>query len=159
MLYLLPAGATVDLRDDFTSDGIIIFRSPTLDLISGGDTSIDLHNSDGDIVLRIAFHRGTNKILFTTHRAETSSWGERGEHVGFEGKFFGRDTTVTICDHRDRFQILINYRTIHYFKKRFQDNVSAIAYHIDDPNHQSLFSDILTVDTYSCLANLLPRGN
>ena len=61
MLYLLAAGATVDLRDEFTSDGIIIFRSPTLNLISGGDTSIDLHNSNGDIVLRIAFHPG---ILF-----------------------------------------------------------------------------------------------
>lgn len=60
MLYLLAAGATVDLRDEFTSDGIIIFRSPTLDFISE-DTSIDLHNSNGDIVLRIAFHPG---ILF-----------------------------------------------------------------------------------------------
>jgi hypothetical protein len=158
MLYLLPPGTILDLRDEFTSDGIIIFRSPTLDLISGGDTSLDLHNSEGDIVLRIAFHRGTNRILFNTRRVETSSW-ERGEHVGFEGKFIGRDTTVTICDHRDRFQILINNRTVHYFKKRFQDNVTAIAYHIDDPDHLSLFSEYLTVDTYSCLANLLPRGD
>ena len=113
MLYLLPAGAPVDLRDEFTSDGIIIFRSPTIDLVRGGATSIDLHNSDGDIVLRIGFCREINKIMFNTHRAETSSW-ERNEQVGFEGKFIGQDTaTITIYDHRDRFQFLINHRTIH----------------------------------------------
>ena len=97
MLYLLPAGAPVDLHDEFTYDGIIIFRSPTLNLIKGGDTSIDLHNSDGDIVLRIAFCRGTNKILFNTRSAETATWDGRlgAEHVGFEGKFIGRDTTIT----------------------------------------------------------------
>lgn len=62
--------------------------------------SIDLPNSDEDIVPRIAFQRGTNKILFNTHRAETSNCDERAEHVRFEGKFIGRDTTITICDHR-----------------------------------------------------------
>ena len=158
MLYLLPAGPIVDLHDEFTSDGIIIFRSATLDLISARNTSINLYNGDGDIVLHIVFRREAKKIVFNTHRSETSTW-EREEHVGFEGKFnHGQDTTVTIYDHRDRFQILVNYRTIHYFKKRFPDNVvTAIAYRFDGP--QSLFSEYLTVDTYPCLANLLPRSN
>src|ERR1700734_3489477 len=69
MLYLLPAGgwlAPVNLNDEFTSDGIIIFRSPTLDLNSDGASSINLHNSDGDTVLHIVFRRKENKIVCLT---------------------------------------------------------------------------------------------
>ena len=142
------------MRDDFTSDGILILRSPTFDFICGGDATLDLHDDDGNVVLRIAFRRETNKILFNT------GWEEE-ERVDFDRKSIGADATVTICDHRDRFQILINYRTVHYFKKRLQDgNVSSISYLIDVPN-VSPFREYLTLtlDTYSCLANLLPRSD
>ena len=54
------------MPDDFTSDGILILRSPTFDFICGGDATLDLHDDDGNVVLRIAFRRETNKILFNT---------------------------------------------------------------------------------------------
>jgi hypothetical protein len=157
MFHPLPIQGTVNFRNDFTYDGIILLRSSTLNLIDGGRTTLDLLNAEGDVILHLAFVRGPSRVVFNTRHSESSSW-EREEHILSEGKFVGQDASIMICDHRDRFQILINNRTAHYFRKRFQGNATAIAYNVD-AGQKSLFSEYLTIDQYSCLADLLPRGN
>lgn len=155
MHYILQAGAIVYFRKKFTSDGIIILRSSTIDLFNSENTDINLHNASGQVVLHISLRRDENVIVFNTYR--DNHW-EVEERVGFEGNFTSEDghielsPSITICDHEDRFQVMINYRTIHYFKKRFLDNAAAVSY---NSSHKPLFSDILDVDVYPSLANLL----
>lgn len=158
MHYILRVRAVIYLRKQLASDNIIILRSSTIDLFNSANTDINLLNSSGQMILHIAFRRTENVIVFNTFRA--NRW-ESEERVGFEGHFTYEDghikpaPSITICDHGDRFQVMINHRTIHYFNKRFLDsNATAISYN-SSPNHKSLFSDNLDVDVYSSLASLL----
>jgi hypothetical protein len=157
MHHLLRVGAIVYFRKKITSDGIIILRSPTVDLFNSGNTEINLLNTSGQLILHIAFRRDENVIVFNTYRR--NRW-EGEERVGFDGNFTSEDghikpsPSIAICDHGDRFQVMINYHTIHYFKKRFLDYAAAISYK-SDHHDKSLFSDNLDVDVYPSLANLL----
>jgi Galactoside-binding lectin len=157
--YILRVGAIVYFRKKITSDSIIVLRSSTVDLFNGGRTNINLLNASGQFILHIAFRRDENVIVFNTYRGNV--W-EAEERISFEGHFTSEDghiqlsPSITICDQDDRFQVMINYRTIHYFKKRFLDNAAAISYNCDIAgSSHKLFSDNLDVDVYPSLANLL----
>ena len=154
--FILQVGAVVYFRKKITSDGIIILRSSTVDLFnSGPNTAINLLNTSGQLILHISFRRDENVIVFNTHRR--GRW-EVEERVGFQASFTSEDghiqpsPSIAICDHGDRFQVMINYHTIHYFMKRFLDNAAAISYQSEN---KSLFSDNLDVNVYPSLANLL----
>jgi len=163
MLYLLPINGQVTLASDFQNEGIIIFQSAKLDLTAtaaAGDpnldnTSINLLNSAGDITLHIAFRSIQNVILFNS----TIGGGYGAEEtVPLAGAFVGPDHTVTVYDHGDRFQILIDYHTVKYYNKRSTTNATAVSYGTNVNQVASPFSSTLTVETYSSFANIVPRG-
>ena len=84
-------------------------------------------------------------------------WGTE-ERVPLKG-LFGNvpNTTISVYDHGDRFQVLIDYKTIYYFVKRIQKNGTAVLYSIN-PDQISPFSDTLAVTTYDSFANIIPNG-
>ena len=161
VFYLLPITESVTLKSEFKAENIIVFQSATLDLgpntgTGGDNTHVDINSTDGDVLLTVAIRRAENAIVLNSKPAD-GSWGKE-ERVKLEGLFVnGLNTTITVYDHGDRFQVLIDYNTIHYFVKRIQKNGTAVSYLIN-ANSSSPFSDTLAVTTYDSLANIIPNG-
>lgn len=168
MLYLLPLNKTVTLDNFALNTGaIMIIRSTTLDLTvkpgatdpTADKTAINLMNKSSEgILLQIAFLRSENSIVFNSaFKGPTGAlvWGDQ-ETVQLQGTFVGPDTSITIYNHDDRFQILIDYRTVHYYTKRSDATASALSYSTN-ANQTSPFSHTLTVDAYPAFANLMAR--
>lgn len=161
MFYLLPLSQTVNLKSEFIADGIIVFQSATLDLNPSktgtntiDNTAVNLLNS-GDNLLHISIRRPENAIVFNTLPAN-GNWGTE-ERVTLQGKFVGPNTTITVYDHGDRYQILCDYHTVHYYTKRIKKNVTSVSYTINQ-GQTPPFSNPLAVTTYSSMDKLVAAG-
>jgi len=99
------------------------------------------------------FRRSENLIVFNTKK--NGVWGTE-ERVTLEGKFFKPDTTVMVYDHGDRFQILVDYRTVHYFTKRLSENIRSISYFCN-PGQTPVFSNTMEVITYSSMGIIMSK--
>ena len=161
VFYLLPITETVTLKSEFKAENIIVFQSAKLDLTpstgSGIDnTAVNILDDAGDYLLHISIRRKENAIVLNSKTAG-GAWGKE-ERVTLEGRFVnGLNTTIAVYDHGDRFQVLIDYNTIHYYDKRILENGTAISYAIN-PDQVSPFSDTLAVTTYEAFANIVPNG-
>ena len=162
VFYLLPITESVTLNSEFKAENIIVFQSAKLDLgpntgTGFDNTHVDINSADGDVLLTVAIRRAANAIILNSKPVD-GSWGTE-EKVTLEGRFVsdGLNTTITVYDHGDRFQVLIDYNTIHYFVKRIEKNGTAVSYGIH-PNSSSPFSDTLAVTTYDSFASIIPNG-
>ncbi|EDR05834.1 galectin [Laccaria bicolor S238N-H82] len=158
MSYHLPVHQTVALKKEFKVENIIVFRSTKLDLTPSfgpgiDNTSVNIMSAADDYLLHIniSFRRAQKAIVFNSKRANRS-WGPE-ERVTLEGLFLnGLHTTITVYDHGDRFQVLIDYKTIHYYVKRFHKNGAAVLYKYN--TNFSVFSETLDVTMYDSFANI-----
>lgn len=161
VFYLLPITQTVTLKSQFKAENIIVFQSAKLDLTPStgpgiDNTAVNILDAAGDILLHVSIRRAENAIVFNSLPVN-GAWGTE-ERVTLRGLFGnGLNTTITIYDHGDRFQILIDYKTVHYYAKRIQANGTAISYAIN-PGQISPFSNTLSVTTYDSFANIIPNG-
>jgi hypothetical protein len=161
MFYLLPIGEKVELKQEFKAENIIVFQSAKLDLTPSSGTGIDntyvnIISADNNILLHISIRRAQNAIVLNSRTAD-GPWGTE-ERVTLEGRFVnGLNTTITVYDHGDRFQVLIDYNTIHYYEKRIHENGTAVSYNTNE-GHTSPFSDVLAVTTYDSFASIIPNG-
>ena len=125
---------------------VIAFKSSQLDLKSPGTPQdpfkidrmdLDLCNINSDIILRITFLRGKNKVLFND-RADISlldGWGQE-QSVNLSQVDVDRweRSGVTISVHdcstpsKDQYQILFDLTTMYYFDKRFPGPPINIIY-------------------------------
>ena len=159
--YLLPITQRVTLNSEFKAENIIVFQSAKLDLSPSTGTGLDstytqIISTDGDVLLSVGIRRAENAIVLNSKPAD-GSW-DTEERVTLEGRFVnGLNTSITVYDHGDRFQVLIDYNTIHYFVKRIEKNGTAVTYGIH-PNSSSVFSDTLAVTTYDSFASIIPNG-
>ena len=155
--YILEIKNTTTLQEAVRNDGVIVFKSATLDLVDadGGwdNTALNLVNAAGDIILVIAIRRRQQIVVFNNKPAG-GSWTSE-EIIPFSDQFSGPGATVTVVSHPDRFQILFDNKTVHYFNKRGNDNdVTSVAYTINADQGTSLFADNLGVTTYASLPSL-----
>ena len=162
VFYLLPITKSVTLKSEFKAENIIVFQSAKLDLTpstgSGIDnTAVNILDAAGDYLLHISIRRAQNAIVLNSKTAG-GAWGTE-ERVTLEGRFVddGLNTTIAVYDHGDRYQVLIDYKTIHYYNKRILENGSAVSYTIN-ADQVSPFSDTLAVTTYDSFANIIPNG-
>ncbi|ETW86561.1 putative galectin [Heterobasidion irregulare TC 32-1] len=160
MFYLLPVGHEhcVTLKDELKKDSLIVFRSDKYrfkkDCHPDTDHScVRLYDCKENIVLHIGFRRGQNKIVFNSKTAK-GAWGAE-ESCALDGAFKGEDVTITVYDHGDHFQILCDYRTVHYYKKQCNENIKVISYDANDGN-DPVFSGTLALDTYASFAKFVP---
>ncbi|KAF8251999.1 galectin [Wilcoxina mikolae CBS 423.85] len=161
MFYLLSVSQTIHLKNELKGDGIIVFQSAELDLTPSttgtnvlDSMSVNLKNG-GDYLLHLCICRAENAIVLNS-RTATGNWGsEERETLG--GKFVGLNTTITIYDHGDRYQILFNYHTVHYYTKRILKSKTRISYYINEGQSLTL-SNPLAVTTYSSLEKLVGSG-
>jgi hypothetical protein len=154
MFYLLDQDQTCELKQELKADGIVVFQSATLDLTPSATGTGQLDNTfinlnvGGDKVLHISIRRPENAVVFNA-RTATGNWGPE-ERITLQGSFRGPCTTITVYDHGDRYQILFDYHTVHYFNKRIHKNagVTSVSYG-SNPDQTPPFSRTLAMSTYS----------
>ena len=162
VFYLLPITQTVTLKTPFKAENIIVFQSAKLDLTPSpgpgiDNTAVNILDALGDVLLHVSIRRKEDAIVLNSKPAN-GPWGTE-ERVPLKGLFVSDapNTTITVYDHGDRFQVLIDYKTIYYFVKRIKENGNAVLYYIN-PDQVSPFSDTLAVTTYDSFANIIPNG-
>ncbi|KAF8465530.1 galectin [Kalaharituber pfeilii] len=145
-LYLIGLDETIKLSSPFKADGIITFQSPYVNLKpspTGTDlldnTNLNLLSSKDDILLQFSVRRTENAIVFNSRR-HGAGWGQE-ESIQLAGAFTSSGkTTITAYDHGDRYQILIDGRTVKTFNKRIHEPATQAAY-LRNANQVSPFSD------------------
>jgi Galactoside-binding lectin len=154
-IHLIPVNSAVPLSHPISADGIVIFRSPQLDLLaSPSRTALNLLAQNGDIVLHIGFRHDQNLIVFNAFH---NNWLSQ-ESIPFGTRLNGQNHTITVIDHGDRYQIAFNGITGYYFKKQINAPATSLQY-VVDAGHKSLFSIPVVGEAYTNLAALLPGLN
>jgi Galactoside-binding lectin len=152
MLYHLTNGVMVPLQAPFKAESIAIIRSSKLGFSSNqGLTGLSLIGANNNVHLRVGF-RPREDVVVLNH-AKDGFWGTVEEKLPLTGKFKNANPTITICDHGDRFQVLLDNVSVTYFKKRIEGDVIAISYDYAEQEHG--FSDILTLDVLSSFSELI----
>lgn len=154
--YFLELSKTIKLTSEFKAGGIAVFQSASLNLTTpegGGDNNTINISRGGNILLHIAIRRDVGKIVFNS-KPVGGSWGTE-ESVALEGVFSGPYPTIRVYDHGDRFLILADPETIHYFKKRISGNAENFSYGTHKP--PSVFSNILAVTVYRSFTGIEPH--
>ncbi|KAG2063839.1 hypothetical protein BDR04DRAFT_1122996 [Suillus decipiens] len=160
--YTLDIGKDVYIKGgDITADGIIAFwpvsYDQTPDLTHGVDnTSLNLQDHDKNLLLHISFRRAENAIVFNTKKSG-AGWGPE-ERVPLDGKIStpASQTAIMIFDFETHYHILIDYRTVHSYKKRLPGNVRSVSYHVN-PGQKPVFGDRMQVVTYSSMELIMDQ--
>lgn len=158
-LHFINIGKTIKLKSEFKEGGIVVFRSTSLNLNptptpSGNDnTNINIMRGD-NFLLHISIRRRENAFVFACKPAG-GNWSH-DERRPLGEAFKRKQTSITVCDHGDSFQVLIDYHTIIYYKKRIAGNADSFSYLVDAIS--SPLSNPLAVDIYSSLAGMIPAG-
>lgn len=159
VLYFINVNKTIKLDSEFKTGNLAVFQSAALDLTvpsgSGDNTSINILQGES-YLLHISIRRDTNLIVFNS-KAAGGSW-DTEETVSLEGALTGPPTTVTVYDHGDRFQILGDFVTLHYFTKRIKGNADSFSY-LANTDKALIFSNPLAVTTTTALAGLVSIGD
>ncbi|KAG2074672.1 hypothetical protein BDR04DRAFT_1092886 [Suillus decipiens] len=160
--YTLDIGKDVYIKGaDITADGIIAFWTfsydQTPDLKHGIDnTSLNLQDNKKNLLLHISFRRAENAIVFNTRKIGVG-WGSE-ERVPLDGKILtpAIQTVIMIFDFDTHYHILIDYRTVHSYKKRLPGNVRSVSYHVN-PGQNPVFGNRMQVVTYSSMGLIMDQ--
>ena len=139
------SGAHVDLETPLSTGMVVALSSghhdftPCSDVANSAnpkghriETNINLENKAGDVVLQISIRRAQNVVLFNA-KAKNSvldGWGQP-ESVPMNLINPSPSTsglTILVCDRGDKYQILFNLTTVHYFVKRREGAACLVKY-------------------------------
>jgi len=165
----LNAGYWMNLPIPLSTGMVIAFHSAQQDLApcSKGasaanpnghpiETNIQLCNTKvgrdtGHILLEISIRRAENAVLFNAQAKESvlDGWGQP-ESIPLSMVNPSPSTsglTILVCDRGDKYQILFNLSTVHYFAKRFPGPTTSVLY-LDESNGKptSTLSETLKVN-------------
>jgi Galactoside-binding lectin len=153
VLYHLFANKTVQLTSPFRAESIAIIRSTKLAFApSQNATGINFVSAAGNILLHISIRPGSNAVVFNS-KLKDGAWGPE-EHITFNGRFKDPNPSITVYDHGDRFQVLFDFATVIYYKKRISEDATTVAYNVDAAKGLG-FSDPLTVEVVGSLGDLI----
>lgn len=114
-------------------------------------TDIRLLNKTADVVLQISIRRAQNAVVFNAQARESllDGWGQP-ESIPLNivnPSPLTSGLTISVCDRGDKYQILFNLTTVHYFAKRFLGPATSVEY-LDKSfgNSTPTLSEELTVD-------------
>lgn len=143
---------SINLATEVKQDGIIVIKSSTVNLTASSASDraqINLLNATDDILLHIGLRRDCDIIAFNT-KPKNGSWGSENNVHYLRNLFLhpSDGSSITIIDLGDRFQVLFDFKTIHFFKKRLGGNVAKLAYFLD-PDSGSPLADILDVTVHT----------
>ena len=114
-------------------------------------TNIQLLNDEDDVVLEISIRREQNSVLFNAQAKQSAldGWGQP-ESIPLSVINPSPSTsglTILVCDRKDKYQILFNLTTVHYFAKRLPGPATSVQYVNRSPGNPTLaLSVTLKVD-------------
>ncbi|EYE94763.1 Galectin-3 [Aspergillus ruber CBS 135680] len=145
---LVSLNARTSLDSPLKRDSLVLLHSRQLNLrpepeVYIDNTNVNFYNDEGDNLLHISFRRVEKEIVFNSGPVG-GDWGDE-ERVDLPGVFFRDDSYVIVYDHGDRYQILIDGRTVHYFTKRQGGEGTSVGYSVNDGTVSPIFSSTLGV--------------
>ena len=143
----LGLNTRTQLSSPLTAGGLVILHSPQLFPTPEHDayidnTNVNFYNAGGNNILHISFRRAEQQIVFNT-APEGYNW-EQEERVALP-ELRSNNTFIIVYDHGNRYQIIINGRTVHYFNKRYGGQGLEVSYEVNEYTKNSFFSDTLNV--------------
>ncbi|CAA7264388.1 unnamed protein product [Cyclocybe aegerita] len=161
--YQVGTNSTAKLIAPITNDGIVIFRSAGLNTnqnpgsgMKVNNTSLNLLNNDGAYLLHIGFRLVPNTIVFNSRKPD-GTWLQEKSVSAAVDHFTGPNgnTSVTVFDHGDKYQVLLNGKTVIHYAKQISGPASTLLYKVDE-GESPLFSSMVAANTYTNLAALVP---
>ncbi|KAF8630102.1 hypothetical protein AX17_005498 [Amanita inopinata Kibby_2008] len=153
---LVNLNSNVSLAQPFTSEGIINVQSTSNNIQSvTGYIRLLLLNDNSDQILHMSIRPSQNEIVFNS-RTASGPFGPE-QKVPLTGLFQSQTPTVTFYDHSDRFQVMVDFKTIIYYNKRssLTGTVTRVGYEADST---SFLSNPLGVTPYTSFADVYPRN-
>nr|3WG1_A Chain A, Galactoside-binding lectin [Cyclocybe aegerita]3WG1_B Chain B, Galactoside-binding lectin [Cyclocybe aegerita]3WG3_A Chain A, Galactoside-binding lectin [Agrocybe cylindracea]3WG3_B Chain B, Galactoside-binding lectin [Agrocybe cylindracea] len=156
-IYNISAGASVDLAAPVTTGDIVTFFSSALNLSAGAgspnNTALNLLSENGAYLLHIAFRLQENVIVFNS-RQPNAPWlvEQRVSNVANQFIGSGGKAMVTVFDHGDKYQVVINEKTVIQYTKQISGTTSSLSYNSTEGT--SIFSTVVEAVTYTGLAKL-----
>ncbi|TFK27604.1 hypothetical protein FA15DRAFT_666281 [Coprinopsis marcescibilis] len=155
MFILLTANQVSQLGQDFTNENILLVQSPKITLTdTQAWTDFNLLSASENVLLLISIRPKDNTIVFNS-RTAGGPWGPE-ERVPLAGQLEGNTPSIAIYDHGDRYQILLNLKTVLYYNKRLLESGVAFGYDQDETSDVA-FGNTLALDVYDSLADIIPR--
>jgi hypothetical protein len=158
----LGLGETIPLQTPLQKGMVLAFKSQGLDLtLSDSEpTILELWNNENNVVLQVVIKRRRDEAVFNarTQLSLLDGWGksEKITNIAKSRPSISR-FTISVHDCGDKYQILFNLTTMHYFQKRFSINSTAtkVTYRQElDGRHAKTLSQTLSVSVYNL--NSLP---
>ncbi|KAF8630106.1 hypothetical protein AX17_005502 [Amanita inopinata Kibby_2008] len=156
MFSIVNVGGNVQLAQAFVPEGILVTQSTSNSIKSTTNTiRLYLLNDNDDQILHMSIRPSQNVIVFNS-RTASGNFGPE-ERVAISADFGSHTPTVTFYDHGDRYQVMIDYKTVIYYNKRqgLDGPVTRVGYAADG---DSFLSDALGVTLYPSFADLYPRN-
>ncbi|CAA7264390.1 unnamed protein product [Cyclocybe aegerita] len=160
-IYSISAGSSVDLAASATTGDIVTFISSALNLnVSAGspnNSSLNLLAENGAYLLHIAFRLGENVIVFNSRQPD-APWLVEQRVSNVANQFTGLDgkAMVTVFDHGDKYQVVINETTVIQYVKQITSPTKTLSYQGGEGT--SIFSPEIEAVTYTSLAANLPTS-
>ncbi|KAH6912476.1 Galectin-3 [Coprinopsis sp. MPI-PUGE-AT-0042] len=162
MSFLLRLRGEAVLKEPLKPNGIIDFQCGSVDLRPSrslgptgiDNTSINLLSSQDDILLHISIRRQEGAIVLNSC-TNTEGWGIE-ERIPLTETFTDPvNPTITVYDHPDRLQLAFDYKNVHYYTKRVNDEVARLSYNINE-GQTPVFSEVLVVNVVY-FDDIMPR--
>ncbi|CAA7264389.1 unnamed protein product [Cyclocybe aegerita] len=154
-LYDISVGSSVALVDPVTTGDIVTFRSTDVNLNVNPGTGNSVNNSvlnllaeNGAFLLTIGFRIGQNP---------DGPWLVEQRVSNVADQFTGRTgkASVTVFDHGDKYQVVINEKTVIQYTKQISGPTKSLSY--EAPGNASIFSPEVEAKTYTSLAAPQPN--
>lgn len=156
----LEVGESIHLQTPLTKGMVLAFKSRRLDLTapkyeSMDPTRLQLWNKAGEIILQISIYTKRNEVSFNSRTLVSllDGWGERETIHNVATSFQSPSRfTISVHDCGDKYQIIFNLTTVHFFQKRFSINSKAtkVAYRQGSDYHSATtLSPSLQVSVYN----------
>ncbi|PGH30982.1 hypothetical protein GX50_06255 [[Emmonsia] crescens] len=147
----------LDLKQDFTTDGVIILDSTTVDLNPIQTDTIDntqvYFKNGNDTLFLISFRRAESQIVFNSHLG--GKWGAE-QRVDLAGKLKNPYAAIMVHDQGEGFEVSIDFVHAAWYHKRDARPVKRLQY-MANKNQKPVLADVLKVSVYPSMQKVFSR--
>ncbi|EEH20603.2 hypothetical protein PABG_02834 [Paracoccidioides brasiliensis Pb03] len=152
---LLRLGTSVDLKEDFTADSVLIFDSSKVDLNPIVTDTIDntqlTFTNGSDTLFLISFRRAEGQIVFNTNLK--GKWGAE-QRIDLAGRLTNTALSIMVNDQGEGFEVSLDFVHAAWFPKRDPRPIKTVHYGVNK-NQNPVLSDVLKVSVYPSLKKIL----
>ncbi|PGH12901.1 hypothetical protein AJ79_04001 [Helicocarpus griseus UAMH5409] len=150
----LRLGTSVNLKQDFVFDSVIILDSTKVDLNPIITDTIDntqvTFKNGNDILFLVSFRRAEGQIVFNTNLG--GKWGAE-QRVDLAGRLKKSTTSIMVHDQGEGFEVFLDFVHLAWFQKRDQRPIKTVSYGVNK-NQKAVLSDVLKVSVYPSMKKM-----